>query len=390
MKRTHMFFPILAGFVLLGLALPECVHAIPAFARRHKMSCTTCHAPIPKLKAYGDEFAGEGFMIPDQDKKRDYVSGGDDLLWLNRDFPLAVRFDAFAVYEEEKEAESDLQAPWGVKLLSGGTLYKNIGYYFYFYISERGEVVGLEDAYIHFNNIFGSNLDVMVGQFQTSDPLMKRELRLTIEDYVAYKPHVGESGINLTYDRGIMLPYSIDRTGTDLVALIVNGTGIHEATVERKYDEDRYKNYAFRLNQGIGDLLSVGGYVYYGKEGADDATNEVTFAGPDCNIAYGPVEFTGQYLYRRDTNPYFMEDAQEFETHAYIAEVVIAPQLDRSRFFLTGLYNRVDSDDDTIDYESVTASGSYVLARNIRLIAEYTRDIEHDVNRLSIGFVSSF
>ena len=33
------------------------VYAIPAFARKYKMSCKTCHAPIPRLKAYGDEFA---------------------------------------------------------------------------------------------------------------------------------------------------------------------------------------------------------------------------------------------------------------------------------------------------------------------------------------------
>lgn len=390
MKRIRLFTAILAGIVVLGLALPEFAAAVPAFARRHKMSCTTCHAPIPRLKAYGDEFAGNGFMIPDQDKTRDYISGGDELLWLNKDFPIAVRFDAFAAYEQKKDAETDLETPWGVKLLSGGTLYKNIGYYFYFYISERGEVVGLEDAYIHFNDVFGSNLDVMVGQFQTSDPLMKRELRMTIEDYVAYKPHVGESGINLTYDRGVMLPYSIDRTATDLVALVVNGAGIDAATEDRKFDTDKYKNYAFRLKQGIGDFLSVGGYVYYGKEGSGERANEVTFAGPDCSIAYGPIEFTGQYLYRKDTNPFFEEEEKEFETHGYIAEVVISPQLDRSRFFLTGLYNRVDSDDDTIDYESITASGSYVLARNLRLIAEYTRDIEYEVNRLSFGFVSAF
>lgn len=390
MKKRHAVMGLFTLIVLAGLVLPEYVQAIPAFARRHKLSCTTCHAPVPKLKAYGDEFAGEGFMIPDQDKARDYVSAGDELLWLNKDFPVAVRFDAYATYEQDADAETDLQTPWGVKLLSGGTLFKNIGYYFYFYMSEHGEVAGLEDAYIHFNNVFGTNLDIMVGQFQTSDPLMKRELRLTIEDYVAYKPSVGESGINLTYDRGIMLPYSIDRTGTDLVALVVNGTGIGEASAQRKYDEDKYKNYAFRLNQAIGEYGSVGGYVYYGKEGWDGVTNEVTYAGPDCNFAYGPVEFTGQYLYRKDTNPWFAEEEHEFETHAYIAEVIIAPQLDRSRFYLTGLYNRVDSDDDTIDYETVTGSASYVLARNLRLIAEYTRDVEYEFNRVSLGFVSAF
>jgi hypothetical protein len=37
--------------------------AIPAFARKYDMSCTTCHAPFPKLKPFGEEFAGNGFQL---------------------------------------------------------------------------------------------------------------------------------------------------------------------------------------------------------------------------------------------------------------------------------------------------------------------------------------
>ena len=51
--------------VTIGLSLfasPDEADAIPAFARKYRMSCTTCHAPIPRLKEYGDEFAGNGFV----------------------------------------------------------------------------------------------------------------------------------------------------------------------------------------------------------------------------------------------------------------------------------------------------------------------------------------
>jgi hypothetical protein len=147
---------LLLALALLSSLVPAEAGAIPAFARRYKLSCSTCHAPFPRQKAYGDEFAGNGFVIPEQEKARDYVAAGDDLLWLNRDFPLAVRFEAFGVYSEEAEVESDLQSPWGLKLLSGGALGRGIGYYFYFYMSERGEVAGVEDAYVHFNDIGGA------------------------------------------------------------------------------------------------------------------------------------------------------------------------------------------------------------------------------------------
>ena len=71
----------LARLIVLGhRCCPDDAEAIPAFARRYKMSCTTCHAPFPRLKAYGEEFAGNGFVIPEEEKDRDYVSAGDDLL----------------------------------------------------------------------------------------------------------------------------------------------------------------------------------------------------------------------------------------------------------------------------------------------------------------------
>ena len=349
------------AFTALTLLKPPDANAIPAFARRYKISCTTCHAPFPKLKGYGEEFAGNGFYIPEEEKERDYVTAGDDLLWLPRKFPLAIRFDAYGVYDEGMTAETDLQIPWGIKILSGGSVYKNIGYYFYFYLSERGEVAGIEDAYIHFNDIGGVPFDIMVGQFQTSDPLMKRELRLTFEDYMIYTTRVGYSSMNLTYDRGVMLTYGIARTGTDIFGMVVNGNGKPAADDETKrFDSDEYKNWALRLYQAIGGYGAIGGYYYSGKEAAevDDETitNDVTYWGVDFNTAGGPFELTFQYLFRKDTDPIAQEEAENIETNGVVAELVCARDRMMSRNYLTLLYNNVNSQLNTLDYETLTAS----------------------------------
>ena len=149
-------------------------------------------------------------------------------------------------------------------------------------MAERGEVAGVEDAYIHFNNLGGSTFDIMVGQFQTSDPLMKRELRLTYEDYLIYKTKVGDSQTNLTYDRGVMVTYGIESTGTDLVGMVVNGNGKPEAGEDRKFDHDKYKNFGFRIIQDIGESLPVGYYFTPGRNSAASATkNKVLYHGPD-------------------------------------------------------------------------------------------------------------
>ncbi len=371
------------------LILPEKGNAIPAFARKYKISCNTCHTVFPRLKAYGDEFAGNGFIMKEKENKRDYLTAGDDLLWLNKDFPIAARMEMFATHDQGKDVENDLQAPWGIKLLSGGTIYKSIGYYFYFYLSERGEVAGIEDAYIHFDNIFESNLDIMVGQFQTSDPLMKRELRLTYEDYEIYKTNIGYSNINLTYDRGVILAYSLEQTGTDIIAMLVNGNGKPEA-VNRKLDSDNYKNIGFRVNQSLGDFMTIGGFYYSGKENYADSsrTNEVSYIGPDISIGTSFAELTAQYLYRKDTNPAFLNVSSDIKTNGYIIELLVAPDIDKSDYYFTGLYNLIDSD--IYKYETATLSFTYLLARNLRLMTEYTRDLTAERNRFVMGIIGAF
>jgi len=61
-----------------------------------------------------------------------------------------------------------------------------------------------------FNNLFGSELDLTVGQFQVSDPLFKRELRLTCSDYYIYKIKQGTSLVDLAYDRRIVFSYEFE------------------------------------------------------------------------------------------------------------------------------------------------------------------------------------
>lgn len=404
MKRINIIIMIsLLLFAMDCFLSAEKSHAIPAFARRHNLSCSTCHAPIPKLKPYGADFAGDGFMIPEDEKERDYISAGDPLLHLNKTFPIGVRFDAYAMHESGQKVKNDLQSPWGIKLLSGGTLGQKIGYYFYFYMSERGEVAGIEDAYVHFNDVFSAPLDIMVGQFQTSDPLLKRELRLSYEDYMIYKHKTGLSHTNLAYDRGVMLVYGVEQTGTDLVLSFTNGNGKNTADeATGKFDMDAQKNLGFRVLQGIGETMSIGGFYYHGEEvfdsGEGDRSNTVTYWGPDVNVTAGPVELTAQYLQRKDTNPWFTSTDQEFKTDGVVVELILSPQKDRSRYYFTALYNSIKQNSEgaiasgslLTAYESATLSATYLVQRNMRLIAEYSRDLENKQNRLIFGLISGF
>jgi len=387
---------------LLTMFICETVKAIPAFARKYNISCMICHTPsIPKLKSFGDKYAGDGFKLDDYQAPRYFTETGDKKLSLLRNLPIAVRLDGYVQMKIDKTVRTDFSAPYMIKLLSGGQISEHLAYYFYFYMSEQGEVAGVEDAFLMYDNLFDTELDIYLGQFQVSDPLFKRELRLTLEDYHVYTAAIGLSDISMAYDRGIMLTYSLP-SSTDFVIEVVNGNGLQHANALKLFDKDSYKSYVGRISQNIGDFLRLGVISYYGKEDIKNeintVTNEAYFLGSDATVSISDkVEINMQYLFRHDSDVLQSDDElppiHDINTHGVMGEVIFSPKGDKSNWYAVGLYNYVTSDFDAADYQSATLHFGYLLRRNVRLSVEYTEvftDIDEPYGRLSLGFTSAF
>lgn len=389
--RINRLFASAVISLFLSILAAQSLLAIPAFARKYRMSCKTCHVAAPKLKPYGDDFAANGFELTDQENARYFVDTGDDMLSLIREFPIAARIDGFLTYNDYAGKKVDFDAPWVIKILSGGRLADHLAYYFYFLMNERGEVAGVEDAYVMFNNLLGADFDIYLGQFQLCDPLFKRETRLTYEDYQIYKTAPGLSGINLEYDRGLMFTFGAPG-GPDLVLEVVNGNGIGEADESRNYDSDKYKNFLGRISQDIGKHFRLGAFAFTGRERMNGNVNSAWMAGPDATVDFsGKAELNLQYIERRDDNPFFLAgDPPEIKTRGGFAELVLMPRGDESRVFPALVWNRVDSGQDDLDYHSLSFHLTYMLRRNFRLTGEFGREFEKENNRLGFGFVSAF
>ncbi len=399
MKNTFTI-AILALVVITFLASD--IFAIPAFARKYNMSCKTCHSPFPKLKAYGDEFAGNGFVLKDQDAPRYFVDTGDPELSLIRDLPLALRLEGHVTYNHNKSEQSDFSTPLLFKLLTGGAITKDVAYYVY-YILENGERGKIEDAWIMFNNLFGSELDVTIGQFQLCDPLFKRELRLTRDDYYIYKVRPGASNVDLTYDRGIMLSYGFE-SGTDISLQIVNGSGIGEGFATGNFDDDKYKNFMGRISQDIGKHLRIGAMGYYGREArgytADNNDifsfdNKLWMIGGDATISLDPVELNIQYVERNDNDPLFYSSAdvghiENIATRGAFAELIYLPNGDDSKWYAVGLFIWIESDQSDLNYKTLSGHIGYVFKRNLRLVLETKYDFKREFATLGVGFITAF
>ncbi len=373
--------------LLVAAVLAAPADAIPAFARRHNLTCMTCHDPIPRLNAFGERFAAQGFMLMEGDTTG-MTSLGDPLLMMNTSFPIAFRFDAYARYVSGTGGQTDFQTPWTVKLLSGGQVARNISYYVYLMMAEDGTMGALEDAWVAFRQPLGVPADVTVGQFQLIDPLWKREARITLDDYAVLRQHIGSSPSNLTYDRGIMVS-AAPWESTGLFAQLVNGNGIGAATASGSFDNDASKAGVLIATQAVGPM-TLGLLGYYGRQSLTGVRNTTRMVGPMAKVDRGNVALGVQYVYRDDSDAEFDAAGSLTTTHGGFAEVSWWPQGRGNRLLFTGLYNRVESGDPLAHVETATLNASWLAARNMRLAAEGTWDFLADRAGIALGVVTAF
>ncbi len=398
----------LAGAVIVFASLVIAVRqagAIPVFARRYGASCERCHAPFPKLTAAGEGFAAHGFRRRAGETPPDTIGTSDPLLVLGAEFPLAIRFDMNVqlVNDDEDGSRTDFQAPWVLKVLSSAPLSKSLSYYFYFLMSEHGEVEGVEDAYVHWDDVGGRPFDLVVGQFQVSDPLFKRELRLPFEDYAIYGARIGALATNLTYDRGLMAALTHGRAS--FVGEIVNGNGKEAPEGRATLDDDAPKNVAARVSlDAVPERFRIGGFAYSGRQdgesaGGDRVRAEVWYAGLDATWRGGPWELNAQWLHRADRRPTFTPGEPDAATDGGFVEALWIPE--DARWYGYGLWNRVDCDHALLAggeegdaassrLQSFAAGAGYLVQRNVRLQGEAAWDTEAERFRATLTLSAAY
>ncbi len=398
LKFIQLILP--AIFALLTLTVQD-AGSIPAFARKYQISCQVCHSPaMPRLKPFGDDFAGNGFRLTEYESPRYFIKTGDDRLSLFRELPVAIRMDGFVTYNFGNEGSVDFGTPFVLKILSGGELSDKLSYYFYFLFNERGTIAGVEDAFIMYHDLLNTGINLYIGQFQVSDPLFKGELRYTLEPYKIYGSAPGTSSADLKYDRGIVVEKDFS-TGTTVVGQVLNGCGIGEAGPGYLFDKDKYKNFMLRISQSVGKSISIGLFGYTGREIIENyllgqMTSNILMFGPDLTIDFDEKLIVNCQFVRRTDSRVFTEGfpytvKKDVVTSGAFAEVIFAPKGDMSKWYLTGLFNWVDSDFDVLDYSSATLHAGYLLRRNMRVVGEFTQVMSgKNFGKVNVGVITAF
>lgn len=377
--------------------------AIPVFARQYEMTCAACHAAYPRLNAFGEQFRDNNFRLSNW-REKTTLDTKDDMLALPKITPLALRAQSYVQGRQAREvdtadymtftqnnAESDIQSPYLIKLLSSAPLSDHITYYFYGIFAEKGTngTAVIEDAWFRHDDTFGTGVGTLLGQFQVSDLMFPRETRLTFQDFMAYR------FANITYQRGILFDRGFGPVKISLGAVNGNGTESNYnlnspgyLRPDKMFDNDTHKNAFGRVGVTVGPVTAG----IFGM-----ANRQMSAAGPygtdtgirDTRACVEGLDFSGK---AGEKVHWFLQglwnqwdgflDATPERKYSWFAGFAGIDYIHSDRWAYSLLWNYADvrelSDSNTIyagiNMNTLTFTASYYFMRNVKGVIEITGD----------------
>jgi hypothetical protein len=282
--RRRFAIGLLFSVVLLAILLVDCrqANALPAFARKYGMPCSSCHEAWPKLSPFGQQFKDNGYQMGND---RDAPIFQNPAYW-----PVTFRITPMWHRESTDKAQVDgSNGPsgneaqitthgfdWsGLDFHTAGTLAHNIS----FYVLPSSDNTGafhFESVWGRLDNLAGSPwLNIKLGKFEL-DNLLSEKRTLTLSNVGGsyrnyhFQPFVAP-GVTEGYTFGIgdnqdgveWLGHSKDDRTRVSASLLSQNDGQPGLPSNRAYGGFFAGSRAFEL--GSLGLQRVGGFAYIGQ-----------------------------------------------------------------------------------------------------------------------------
>lgn len=275
------FLALVIGSAQSGNALPlpaPKVRAIPAFARKYGLPCSSCHEAWPKLSPFGQSFKDNGYQLGND---RDAPIFQQPAYW-----PISLRITPnFHRESNDREVIDDPTTPGGtieqkvtthgfdltgMDMLTAGTLAKNISFLLVPSTDETG-AFHFESANVRFSNLLGSSwFNIKVGKFELDNLISEKRILTLSSDggfYQAY--HYAPVGDINTFGLGDnqlgaeLMGHSKDDRTRYSVSLLSSNDGNVDLPNGHGYDTYITASQAFQV--GSLGLQRVGAFAYFGR-----------------------------------------------------------------------------------------------------------------------------
>jgi hypothetical protein len=319
-RVDYHVFSVLSAIIVLTVLLADtrpasafpvpgaAVRALPAFARKYGMPCSSCHQGWPMLSPFGQAFKDNGYQLGNE---RDAPIYQNPAYW-----PVTFRITPIWHRENIDRAQVDGAAgvggneasvtthgfDWsGLDFHTGGTLAKNVS----FYVLPSSDNTGafhFETVFARLDNLAGSSwFNVKLGKFELDNLLSEKRI-LTLTNisgtYTNYhfQPVTENNGVNAAFP-GFKFGIGDNQVGLELmghskddrtrysVSVLSSNDGSPGLPTSRSYGTFVTASQAFQL--GSLGLQRIGVFDYNGRAPTYFQFTNGNSSGIPGNAAFG-------------------------------------------------------------------------------------------------------
>lgn len=225
---------VLAVALLSIFIFPDQAQAIPAFARKYNVNCTTCHTAPPILNHYGQRFLENGYQLPGTEdggiigkKKLGDLTLDDVTNYIG--FRLVGNVVRNWGFKKENPAgldggvvenKTEFTFPENFVLFAGGTITKNVGFMVELGHDVEEGGVAVERGFLTLNNLIGPHdlVHLRVGKFDPN----------TYSSYATVRQQLGDIGESVASTCAAFSPCALNRVGLAPSAFATKFYGLYD------------------------------------------------------------------------------------------------------------------------------------------------------------------
>jgi hypothetical protein len=202
---------LVVAAAVVAVLVPGRAGAIPAFARKYNVACSTCHEAWPKLNDFGQLFRDNGYRM---NREKDNPVTQSGAYW-----PISIRTTVGYQYAAQTQVPVDPEGNTattgtgsfgfsGLDLLTAGTLGEQMSFLVVYVPQLASGGFGLdpgdsdlESAFVGFHRIFGTPfLNIRVGKHSPDLPVDEHRILTLTQGYNIY--HFHPQGSASTFEPG--------------------------------------------------------------------------------------------------------------------------------------------------------------------------------------------
>jgi len=357
--------------------------ALPLFARKYNLQCTTCHFAFPRLNAFGRAFRQNGYRM---------AGALGNSPWEDKEFPIAfvadvgydydhVLIPAHGAVAEVKSNTSTFQQN-AVELHMAGTLAPHVTFHVDSNFAGVNGALESGMAFVQLDDVAKNGaLNVKAGIYDGDIPYLASSRTMTHHEYL----------IPLTFDaQGIELNGT--HTGwTYAVAMINSGrtTGKPTDTTLNNFEDP----YAWLMRDiGKHELAARVLLDHQDPRAAGVRSSDRTQVDLSALINFSRAMITPAFSYEKEDDPDIDHPAKR-QTGMLEANVLLDSE---SKWVLTGRYEiqHTPADDAILlperDQHLATANLSYYVNPNARIALDYSRDVTNRDDEPRVSDIQAF